>query len=84
VGTTAHGKRNRATKDLKRSGATDKSIRVSRQRWDKLFDHATCTDAALAKHYPQLVAGVNLENPTPPCPECEVGGGLHAEGCGAA
>jgi hypothetical protein len=79
-GTTAHGKRNRATRDLRKSGATGESVAIAAKRWEKLFAHATLTDAALAKHYPQLIVGVNLQ-PAVPCPVCEMGGGRHTADC---
>lgn len=56
-GTTAHGKRNKAVSDLRKQGATSESVASAYRKWGRLFDHATPTDMALAKHYPQLVTG---------------------------
>ena len=79
AGTAAHGKRNRAVADLKRLQATPDSIRYARRIWDRMYEGATPTDAAIAVHFPNLT--VSYKPPSPPCPECEVGDGLHAEGC---
>ena len=79
-GTSAHGKRNKAVRDLKRLDATPESIRMARHRWDRKFEGATPTDMAIATHYPTLMHGVNVA-PVPPCPECEMGGGMHAADC---
>jgi hypothetical protein len=83
-GTWAHGKRNNAVKQLRLCGATAESVASARHRYSKMFPEAAVTDVAIAKHYPQLVAGSSHANggaPTPPCPECEVGGGMHAADC---
>jgi hypothetical protein len=81
-GTMAHGKRNVAVRDLKRLEATPELILAARKKWDRVYEGATCTDAALAKHYPQLIVGVNLQ-PAVPCPVCEMGGGRHTADCEA-
>jgi hypothetical protein len=77
--TSAHGKRNKACGDLRRHGATAETIRLAHKRWFKTFEGAACTDVALAKHFPQLTAGLQLL--TPPCFECGIGGGHHAVDC---
>jgi hypothetical protein len=81
-GTSAHGKRNRAVADLKRNGATPELILHAHDKYPKLFDGASLTDTALAKHYPQLVA--TYKAPVAPCPECGIGAGYHTAGCEAA
>lgn len=56
-GTSAHGKRNRAVKDLKLSGATPASVASAHRKFQKYWPSITPTDTALAKHYPQLMNG---------------------------
>lgn len=52
--TNAHGKRNKAVKDLKALGATPETIASAVRQWPRMFEDATLTDVALATHYPQL------------------------------
>lgn len=53
--TNAHGKRNKACADLKRFDATSETIRRAHHQWAAIYPGATCTDTALATHYPQLL-----------------------------
>lgn len=57
--TNAHAKRNKAVSDLKRLGATPTEIRSALKAYARLFPNTTCTDTALATHYPQLQARVS-------------------------
>ena len=77
--TNAHKKRNKATADLRRLGATGETVRLAFERWPRVFRDATATDTALATHYPQIVGVVRQQRPA--CAECGVGGGLHIAGC---
>lgn len=52
--TNAHGKRNKAVKDLKALGASVESLTTAVRQWPRLYPDATMTDVALATHYPQL------------------------------
>lgn len=78
-GTSAHGKRNRAVKDLKLSGATAESVKSAHVRYMKHWPSITPTDTGLAKHYPQLMNGTAQAQP--PCPKCGTGGGMHTADC---
>lgn len=65
-GTSAHGKRNRAVRDLRLSGATPESIRSAHRKFQKLWPNILPTDTGLAKHYPQLVNGtIHAPRPDP-------------------
>jgi hypothetical protein len=81
-GTNAHGKRNKAAGDLRKHGATAGLIRGAHRRWPKVFPNVSPTDMAIATHFPQLTA--ELHTVAAPCPECEIGGGLHVDGCSHA
>jgi hypothetical protein len=54
--TQAHGKRNKAVKELKAHGATSEKIKAAADAWPRKFPGATLTDIALATHYPALLA----------------------------
>lgn len=85
--TNAHGKRNKAVKDLKALGATAETVKTAYRAWPRSFEGATVTDVALATHYPQLAQQSGIKpgvDRIPPCRECEMGGGLHAADCSHA
>lgn len=80
--TNGHAKRNKATVDLKRMGATADAIRLAAKRWPATFNGATLTDVALATHYPQLHRpDAERAARAAPCPECGIGQGRHADDC---
>ena len=54
-GTAAHGKRNRAVRDLKAQDATPATIAQAARRYCELYGRDRLTDMALASHYPALV-----------------------------
>ncbi len=53
-GTQAHKKRNKAVKDLKLMDATPDSLQRAYRSFQSRFTGCTCTDIALATHYPML------------------------------
>ncbi len=65
--TNAHGKRNKAVRDLKAFGATAAGIRTASRQWSTLYPQASLTDLALATHYGALSANGRK---TTECPHC--------------
>lgn len=83
--TNAHARRNKAAGDLRRQGASKGEIIAARMIWPRLFGDATCTDIALATHWPQLreLLGRRDKSRAKVCSECGMGGGFHVAGCAA-
>ncbi len=87
MGTSAHKRRNKAVADLKKFGATGDGIRFALKRWPRVYEGAAPTDIGISTHYGRLTVGTAVDTgpqrkpSQPPCPECEVGGGMHAADC---
>jgi hypothetical protein len=80
AGTSAHGARNKACKDLRAYNATRDSIQAVAEAYHRAHPTAQLTDTALAKHYPRFNAELKPKG-RPPCDTCGVGGGHHAADC---
>lgn len=78
-GTNAHARRNKAIKDLKLLGAEPEDLPRALASFRASWPRAYCTDIALATHFPLL----RPKRVAPPCPDCGVGGGMHAIDCRA-
>jgi hypothetical protein len=61
-GTNAHHKRNKAVKDLKLLGASAADLPRLYRLFQARFSGCTCTDVALATHYPLLIQCVNASS----------------------
>jgi len=81
------GRRNAALKQIREAlgpdalisdGADELRARIARYR--VRFPAVACTETAIASHWSSL-AGPNGRPSSPPCPECEMGSGLHAADC---
>lgn len=69
-------------RELHQAGATpaDVAERVRRYRSHPTYAGVALTPMSLRRHWSE-VAPPDPAGRTPPCPECGVGGGHHAEGC---
>lgn len=79
-GTNSHARRNKAIHDLKLLDAEPDELSRALTAFQASWPKAHCTDIALATHFP-LLRPKKIE---PPCSECGVGGGMHAEDCPTA
>jgi hypothetical protein len=74
-----------AMADLKKQGVKLEELEglATAYREHETLRSCALTPSALAKWAPALRAKIS-KKPAPPCEECGVGGGLHAEGCSIA
>lgn len=71
--------RGKMVKSFKAAGATPQEIKARSIRYARVMPPGTLlTETALEKHWP-LLASPTIK--TPPCPDCEMGGGLHQADC---
>lgn len=80
---TERSNRGKCLRELLEADFTPDELHGAARTWERKYPGATFTANALVVHLGEL-RGPKRAPRVPPCPECEIGGGLHTEGCSRA
>lgn len=76
--TSERGRWNKALKEIRDAGAQPEDVRLRAREYKRRWPDVSLTASALASNWGSLKP---KSSGSPPCPQCGVGGGKHAEDC---